>query len=208
MTRRPALGTARRACVLAVALASLFAAVGAAASGCTRREGDGANGTQVVDVELMAFLSEARALHHQANLMEASGDLAGAAAAMERLVSARRPHDGKAPEVQEVLADAYARLAELRLRQNALPRAYDAVRAGLEHAPEPTYFRGHLIEIEGLIEEARAAELADAGNAEEAARARDRAIQLFEQVVKIQDQVIQSSLASRDAGAPPETRGR
>jgi tetratricopeptide (TPR) repeat protein len=189
---------------LAAALACLLAALGAVAFGCSHRKEEQDNGAQIVDKELMAFLSEARALHHQANLMESSGDLAGAAAAMERLVSARRPHDGKAPEVQEVLADAYARLAEIRLRQNALPRASDAVKAGLVHASEPTYFRGHLIEIEGLIEEARAAELADAGKPEEAARAREKAIQLLEQVVQIQDQVIQRSLASREAGAPSE----
>lgn len=169
------------------------------AFGCTRRGSEPDNGNQIVDTELMAFLSEARALHHQANLKEESGDLAGAATAMQRLVTARRPHEGKSPEVEEVLADAYARLAEMHLRQNALGSAADAVRTGLDHAREPTYFRGHLLEVEGLIEEARASELADAGRREEAAHARERAIQLLEEVVKIQDQVIQRSLASRDA---------
>ena len=77
---------------------------------------------------------------------------------------------------------------------------------GLAHAPEPTYFRGHLIEIEGLVEEARAAGLADAGKPEEAALAREKAIQLLEQVVRIQDQVIQRSLAARDAGATEGAR--
>src|SRR5262249_1581626 len=127
----------------------------AVAVGCGRRDGD-SNGDKVVDVELMAFLSEARALHHQANLKEDSGALSGAAAAMERLISARRPHDGRpTPEVQEVLADAYARLAGIYLRQNALPRAAEATKSGLGFAPDPTYFRGHLLEVEGLIEESR-----------------------------------------------------
>lgn len=166
--------------------------------GCTRRESEPQGGAQVVDTELMAFLSEARALHHQANLNEDSGDLPGATASMQRLVSARRPHDGQAPEVQEVLADAYARLAELHLRQSALGPAADAVKTGLAHAPEPTYFRGHLVEVQGLIEEARAAELADAGKPQEATVAREKAIQLLEDVVKIQDQVIKRSLAGRD----------
>ena len=180
--------------VLAVALAI--------AIGCRGRDAGEQDGAPVVDMELMAFLSEARALHHQANLKEESGDLPGAAAAMQRLVDARRPHEGttKTPEIEEVLADAYARLAELHLRQGALGPAADAVKAGLAHAPEPTYFRGHLIEVEGLIEEARAGSLADAGKPEEAARARDKAIQLLEEVVRIQDQVIQRSLADRDAG--------
>jgi len=187
--------------------AAILVAVAVFAIGCKGNnsaggggEGESSNG-QVVDMELMAFLSEARALHHQANLKEESGDVAGAVSAMERLVSARRPHDGKAPEVQEVLADAYARLAELELKRSGLARAAEAVKTGLVHAPEPTYFRGHLVEVEGLIEEARASELADAGNASEASKSREKAIQLLEEVVKIQDQVIQRSLANREAGA-------
>jgi tetratricopeptide (TPR) repeat protein len=169
--------------------------------GCGRRDGgaDSDGGAAVVDTDLMAFLSEARAFHHQANLKEEAGDLAGAAAAMERLTAARRPHDRAMPEVEEVLADAYARLAELDLRQNDSGRAAAAVKNGLAHAPEPTYFRGHLLEVEGLVEEARAGTLADAGKADEAARARERAIQLLEEVVRIQDQVIQRSL-SKEAG--------
>lgn len=170
----------------------------AIALGCRGREGGDQDSVQIVDMELMAYLSEARALHHQANLKEDSNDLPGAAEAMQRLVSARRP--GKTtPEVSEVLADAYARLAELQLRQGALDPAAEAIKTGLTHAPEPTYFRGHLIEVEGLIEEARAAGLADAGKPEDALRARARAIKLLEEVVQIQDQVIQRSFTARDA---------
>jgi hypothetical protein len=187
--------------VLAIALAI--------AIGCRGRDGGEQDTTPVVDMELMAFLSEARAFHHQANLKDEANDLPGATAAMQRLVAARRPHEGKTtPEVEEVLADAYARLAELQLRQNALDPAADAIKSGLTHAPEPTYFRGHLIEVQGLVEEARAVGLADAGKTEEAARAREKAIQLLEEVVRIQDQVIQRSLVSRDAGAEPSARTR
>lgn len=182
-------------CTLLLALVAGFAFVPA----CSRHDG-GTDDGQPVDTEIMAFLSEARALHHAANLKEESGDLDGAIGAMDRLVAARRPHPGtKAPEVEEVLADAYARLAELRLKNGDLDPAASAVKSGLEHAAEPTYFRGHLVEVQGLVEEARAARLADAGNAAEAARARERAIQLLEEVVKIQDQVIQRSLG-KDGG--------
>jgi tetratricopeptide (TPR) repeat protein len=152
-----------------------------------------------IDTDLMAFLSEARALHHEANLKEDDNDLDGALAAMDRLVAARRPR--AAPEVEEVLADAYARMGELRLKKGDLAPAADAIHRGLEHAPEPTYFRGHLLEVEGLVEEARAASLADAGKPAEAKQAREHAILLLESVVKIQDQVIQRSLANKAAGA-------
>lgn len=183
--------------VLCMLLLALGAGFGLAPS-CARHDGT-EEGTPV-DTEIMAFLSVARALHHEANMKEESGDLAGAVSAMERLVAARRPHpERKGPEVEEVLADAYARLAELRLKKGELDPAAAAVKSGLEHVAEATYFRGHLVEVQGLVEEARAAQLADAGNAAEAARAREHAIQLLEEVVKIQEQVIQRSLG-KDGG--------
>ena len=169
-------------------------------AGCDRHPtGTTIDDAPVVDMELMAFLSEARAFHHQANLKEESGDIPGAAAALQRLVVARRP-SAKAPEVEEVLADAYARLAELELKQNHLDAATKALADGLSHAPDATYFRGHLVEVQGLVEEARGLALADAGKPEDAARAREKAIQLPEEVVRIQDQVIQRSLAGKDGG--------
>lgn len=170
--------------------------------GCARDQADANGGAPPIDTEVMAFLSEARALHHQANLKEDAGDLPGAIGAMERLVAARRPHpESKTPEVEEVLADAYARLAELELKRSGLPAASKAIENGLAHAPDATYFRGHLVEVQGLVMEATAADFADAGKKEEAAKAREKAIALLEQVVKIQDQVIQRSLAGRDGGS-------
>lgn len=187
---------------LSIGLSAAVLGVTLAAVACDRHStGSTGEDAPVVDMELMAFLSEARALHHQANLREEAGDLAGAASAMQRLVTAKPPR-AKAPEVEEVLADAYARLAELELKQNHLDPAQRAIESGLAHAPEPTYFRGHLVEVQGLVEESRSQALADAGKPEEAAKSREKAIQLLEEVVKIQDQVIQKSLASRDAEAP------
>jgi hypothetical protein len=202
----PMTGASKHSLVV-LAFASLLFALSVAfgiVPACSRHDGGADDGTPV-DTEIMAFLSEARALHHEANMKEESGDLGGAVGAMERLVAARRPHsDPRAPaapppEVEEVLADAYARLAELRLKKGELDPAAGAVKSGLEHVAEATYFRGHLVEVQGLVEEARAAQLADAGNPAEAAKAREHAIQLLEEVVKIQDQVIQRSLG-KDGG--------
>lgn len=180
----------RRRTWLAVLGAIALAAVLAIA--CTRGSEDA---SPPVDAELVAFLSEARSLHHIANVKEESGDLAGAAGAMERLVGAQPPHPGKpTPEVEEVLADAYARLAELRLKHGEVDAAAKAIASGLVHAPEPTYFKGHLLEVQGVVEESRAAELTDAGQSEAARATRERAINLLEQAVKIQEQVIQRSL--------------
>lgn len=151
-----------------------------------------------VDVALMAFLSEARALHHAANVHEAQRDPADAIAELERLVAAPRPHaPRRVPEVEEVLADTHARLAELRLGGKDFSGAAREVEAGLEHAPDPTYFRGHLFEVEGLLEEAHAAALTDAGKGDEAKRARERALAALRQAVAIQEKVVESSIEDR-----------
>jgi hypothetical protein len=181
------------------ALACALALGGRAFVACEKQAADTAaaapDAGPVVDVEVMAFLSEARALHHEANIKEDDSDLAGALAAMDRLVHATRPHAGqKIPEVEEVLADAWARAAELQLKKHDLESAKKAVAEGLAHAPEPTYFRGHLLEVEGIVEEASAADLADAGNKDEAQKARARAIALLREAVSVQEQVIGKAL--------------
>jgi hypothetical protein len=140
----------------------------------------------------MAFLSIARALHHEADLAEARGDTGAAIDALQRLVSMPSP---RATEADEVLADAHARLAELRLKVNDLERAAMDVRAGLDRARELTYFRGHLMEVGGLVEEARAGALADAGSKGEAAGARAKAMTMFEDAVRIQQRVIERALS-------------
>ena len=79
-----------------------------------------------IDTALVAYLSEARALHHKANLAEDGRDLAGAVAALEALANAPHP---TSPEVDEVLADTDARLAELELERGG-PEA--TARAGAD----------------------------------------------------------------------------
>lgn len=155
------------------------------------------SGAPVVDTRLMAFLSLARSLHHEADLKEAESDLTGAIAALDRLVATPAPPG--ATEVEEVSADAYARLAELRTRAGDLDGAARDVELGLAHARQPTYFRGHLLEVEGLVLESRAAQLTDAGRADEAARVKSDAIQRLEEAVRVQDLVIRTSLGD-DAG--------
>lgn len=186
--------------VLAFALGSATAAFTLAAAGC-RGEGATAGCPSAepagppVDEALMAFLSAARALHHEADVRQSTGDTAGAIASLEKLVALRAP---SAVEVDEVVGDARARLAELRLEKGDVDGADRDVQAGLQRVKGPTYFRGHLLEVEGLLEEARAAALSDAGKADEATRAKAKAVSLLEEAVKVQEQVIERALA--DAG--------
>ena len=185
--------------ILAVAIACALAACAKRDSAASAPRVQLEDGGTAVDLDLMAFLSEARALHHEANVREDAGDLPGAIAAMQKLVHASRPHPGEPiPEVEEVLADAFARLAELAMRDHDLDRATAAVHEGMAHAEGVTYFRGHLLEVAGIVEETRASVLADAGKTDEAVKARARALASLEEAVDVQEKVIGHALS--DAG--------
>ncbi|HEY4104452.1 MAG TPA: hypothetical protein VGM44_11195 [Polyangiaceae bacterium] len=157
-----------------------------------------------VDPLLLAFLSRARAAHHLADEHEAAGDLSAAIAPLVDLVSGPLPHTGNelAPEVHEVLADTRARLADLRSRMGTYDLALADAEAGLEHAAAPNYFRGHLLETEGLVEERRAKSL-EKSDPTTAARARARAIELLEQAMSVQARVIDKSGAPSSSAAVP-----
>ena len=157
-----------------------------------------------VDPLLLAFLSRARSAHHLADDHEALSDLAAAIAPLAGLVAGPLPHENSAqlaPEVREVLADTRARLADLRSRQGAFEPALADVRAGLELVPEPNYFKGHLLETEGLVEErhAKALEKSDPVAAE---ALRKRAIGLLEQAMAVQSEVIQAAPSPPNPAQP------
>lgn len=164
---------------------------------------------QPVDSTLLAFLSRARAAHHLADDLENKDDLSASTVPLERLVTGPLPHSASAlgPEVREVLADTYARLADLHSRQGQFERALQEVEQGLGHAREPNYFRGHLLETQGLIEERRAKALEKNGDRVGAAQTRKRAIELLEQAMAVQSGVIERapSTPSADASARPPT---
>ena len=158
-----------------------------------------ASGAQPVDTKLMAWLSKARTLHHMADLGEKEGAVDRAIAPLEQLVGGATP-PGPSPEVDEVLADTYARLAELYARRGELDRAEADIAKGLERAPGKTYFRGHLLEVRGLIYEKLSASLAKAGKGAQAEEARQKAMRASVEAVRLQDEVIAGTLDQ--AGAP------
>src|SRR6478735_6713654 len=147
-----------------------------------------------VDPLLLSFLSRARAAHHIADDRESEDNLTASAEPLERLVAGPLPRVGNAdlaPEVREVLADTFARLADLHSRLGAFDRALQDVQQGLEHAREPNYFRGHLLETEGLVEERHAKALEKNGDRAGAAAIRARAIELLERAMEVQSGVIE-----------------
>ena len=190
-------------CLVTLALAASLVA-------CSRAEPSSARCAQEdagtpVDPLLLAFLSRARAAHHLADDHEAAGDLNAALQPLAQLVLGPLPHASSAeldPEVREVLADTRARLADLRSRLGAYDPAISDVQAGLEQAREPNYFRGHLLETEGLVEERRAKAL-ETSDPSASAAARQRAIALLEQAMSVQSGVIENAAGKPSSPSIP-----
>lgn len=151
-----------------------------------------------VDAPLMAFLSKARAAHHQADQREEAQDYAGAITALEQITGTSLGATSSLPEAKEVLSDTRARLADLHSQLGKYDEAEQDVVEGLKLAPKDSYFEGHLHEMRGVSEERRAKTLAEAGDKAGSEVARKRAFESFERAIDVQDRVIRKELG--DAG--------
>ncbi len=162
-------------------------------------------GESVVDPALLAFLSKARAAHHQADLAEDDKDPARAVAAVERITAGPLPGGQPVPaEVAEVIADARARLADLESASGDVDAALREIDAGLAYAVTPTHFRGHLFEVQGIVLERRHTALTEKGDLKGAERVKGEAITAFNEAIEIQNKVIEGALLGGvDAGAAP-----
>jgi tetratricopeptide (TPR) repeat protein len=172
--------------------------LGLFAAGCRKQEPEpctDSQGARAIDAPLLAFLSRSRAAHHAADQAEQSNDLGRAIALLDEIVSGPLPVSGSAPpaEVREVLADTLARLADLQSRTGAFDAAEAKLERGLDLVREPTYFRGHLYEVSGLVWERRARALSQQGDAAGAKSANEKALEALETAMKIQAQVIRDS---------------
>jgi tetratricopeptide (TPR) repeat protein len=150
-------------------------------------------GAPVVDPTLLAFLSKARAAHHQADLVQEDGNLDQAAAVLEPVVALPHP---AAPEAAEVVADTYARLADLKSDAGHFDPALHDVEAGLALAQKPSHFRGHLFEMKGVVLERLYHALDASGDVAGAARAKAQAVDAFKTAIDVQDQVINDALSN------------
>ena len=169
--------------------------------GCDRQDRDctPTETRAAVDPALMSFLSRARAAHHLADNQEQSQP-AQALETLRSVLSGPRPGSPNhlAPEVREVLADTSARVADVESQLEQFENATQTLFGALPWVPDASYYRGHLFEVLGLVEERRTRALERQGNVKEAASARDRAMAAFEESMRIQAEVIRTS--SADAG--------
>lgn len=151
----------------------------------------------VVDPPLLAFLSLARAAHHEADLAMDAKDRGKAIASLERVTKAAW-QGKKPPEVIEVTADTLARLADLRSEDGKFDEAARDVDAGIALATEPTHYRGRLFELRGVVEQRREKALKESGDTAGAAKARDVAMGAFDQAMSIQEDVIARMMKEKE----------
>jgi hypothetical protein len=156
-----------------------------------------AEGGRPVGAALLAFLSRARAAHHRADALEEKNELGHAETELDAILSGPKPPCPSAAEVREVLADTNARLADMRSRRGEFGAALEGVASGLALVPEQSYFRGHLLEVRGLVEERHAKALAKAGDTAGAQAAVERAMAAFQDAMRIQSAVIERATPER-----------
>jgi len=181
----------RGACALLLALAL---------GGCRKAASDpcaDAEGGAPVGPALLAFLSRSRAAHHRADAFEERNDLKGTEVELDAVIHGPKPACPSAAEVREVLADTHARLGDLQSRHGDFAAALANVEQGLALVPEQGYFRGHLFEIRGLVEERQSKALAGRGDIAGAVSAEERALAAFQEAMRIQSEVIEKAAPGR-----------
>lgn len=171
-------------------------ALGSLPAGCERSSAPRERSAVLRDDATMAVLNAARALHHQADLLEASGDYAGATRAIERVLTLAIP--STVEEGPEIRLDAQGRLAELSLSARepdaALRRCDEVLREGGRESV--LLARIHLVRGRALRALSERAGAADGGLAPpgddggRAASLRAAAIEALERSIEMNQRVL------------------
>lgn len=164
-----------------VAALALVVALGSCTGGRDDERGVTAlpEAEDALDEPLMIALAQARNYHHKADVLLAEARLDDAIGALRELLAIRFP--AGAPEADDVVHDARARLAKLLVTKGAIDEALAVVDAGLAGAPRPSFFLANLHTARGEVLEAHA-QLAT-GDAARAARR--QAIEAFDRSIAI-----------------------
>lgn len=133
---------------------------------------------------LMVALAQARNFHHKADVLLAEARLDDAASALRQILVI--PFPPGAPEAEDVLFDARARLAKLLVSRGAIDEALAMVDQGIASASRPSFFLANLYTARGEVLEARA-QLADGSDPSAAKAARLQAIAAFDQSISINE---------------------
>jgi tetratricopeptide (TPR) repeat protein len=169
---------------------ALMIALGA----CTRSPGPDRRG----DEAAMAVLGVARALHHEADVYESSGDFERATQAMQRVLALQLP--AEFAEAEDVRADASGRLAELLLRRTRPDEALTEIERALREAPHESVLQARLYMVRGQAHRMLAERASTASDAATATRHREAALTALEHSIEVNTRILRRLT---DAGRAP-----
>ncbi len=174
--------------------AALVLALTITACASRREEGEARGGvTELIDPanalseELMLTLGQAKNFHHKANVLMSDGKLDDAAAQVLRILNL--PFPKHSPEAEDVLLDARARLAQMRLAQGQIEAAMTLVDDGLREKTRASFFVANLHTVRGEVFEAMAARAEEGSEASRSAKI--DAIKSFDASIQINNQLLQ-----------------
>lgn len=159
----------------------------AGATACASEGGGRTEARRAIDTRLLAALGIAQGLQHEADVLEARADHAGARGKIGEILTIDFPN---VPEREDVRLDAFGRLAELDLVARDDAAAEREVTRGLAESTRASYFRARLHLVLGRIHEARAASARTAGDEERARDEGRRAIEAYDRGIAINRQVL------------------
>jgi tetratricopeptide (TPR) repeat protein len=150
--------------------------------------GTPAAGPSEADEATMAALGTVRALHHEADVYEATGDYARAIHPIRRILAMQLP--AAMQESEDVRADAFGRLAELVLHDNNPQEALNLTETGLREARRETVLRARLFLVRGQVLAELATRAEREGRREEAERRRTEALAAFETSIEVNQRIL------------------
>jgi hypothetical protein len=113
----------------------------------------------VLSEELMLPLRQAQNLHHIADVYLLDGHVSQAIEAVRKVLELRFP--AAAPEGEDVVLDARARLAKLLVTTGGLDEAMKVLDAGIASARRESFFLSNVFTVKGEVHEAMAVTLRD-----------------------------------------------
>lgn len=117
----------------------------------------------VLSEELMLPLRQAQNLHHIADVYLLDGNVTQAIEAVRKILELRFPQ--AAPEGEDVVLDARARLAKLLVTTGGLDEAMKVLDAGIEGTSRESFFLSNVFTVKGEVHEAMAVTLKDTDEA-------------------------------------------
>lgn len=136
----------------------------------------------------MAVLGTVRALHHEADVYESTGDFERAANAMRRALAVPLP--AGLAEADDVRADAWGRLAELDLRRERPDEALAHADEGIRNTPRESVLQARLYMVRGQCLRALADRATQQGDGVTAARRRDEALAALEHSIEVNGRIL------------------